>query len=228
MNYIVVIALLSLIGAGCAPVDALLSTKQPQNPASKIATPRKAADSQSLASICLPSNTETCASQDPNVFVPSQTSWNTDAPTTEIQFSDIPLGLRMNLPFNPAWGDEHYRVTVFEGFQGNSILFGPVNFYRCTEGCGWKRTFFLQFQPRQDLTQLKKDNPKAEITKINTAATAEAYRIFTKETDFGGSEESYVVIGPKSNLLFKPGDQTTFTQEETTRLMHVISTVAFF
>ncbi|MBP9864649.1 hypothetical protein KBC54_04345 [Patescibacteria group bacterium] len=219
---------LAFVGAGCAPIDALLRRTTPPQQEDGRLTPRKQADAQSLTKICLPSETEACATQNPNILIPSIIDWNTATATTEITFSDGPLGIRMRLPFNPAWGDTHYGMTPFEGVDTTSLLFGHVNYYRCAEGCGWTRQYLVIFQPKQDLAQLTAANPKAEITRIKDLTTGEGYRIFIKETDFGGSEESYVLIGPKSNLVFKPGSQTTFTENEKTQLVRVLSTVEFF
>ncbi len=218
---------LAFVGAGCAPIDALLrrNTTPPQEDGRL--TPRKQADTQSLATICLPSATELCANQNPNIFIPSITEWNTATSTSERVFSDAPLGIRMRLPFNPNWGDTHYGMTPFEGIDKTSLLFGHVNYYRCAEGCGWTRQYLLRFEPRQDLAQLKTSNPNAEITKVTDLPTIEAYRSFIKQTDFGGSEESYIVVGPKSTLVFQPGSQSTFTDDERTQLLHVISTIEF-
>jgi hypothetical protein len=69
------------------------------------------------------------------------------APTTTVRYESAKYGVAFDVPYNPDWGSEKYRVSPFDEVPDADVLvFGPV---KTGEACGWGRAYLLSFQPQR-------------------------------------------------------------------------------
>lgn len=57
----------------------------------------------------------------------SYSSWNNDAPTTTVTYQNKSQGFQVDLPWNPKWGNDKYRISPYE--EGNTHGLSPVVLY---------------------------------------------------------------------------------------------------
>lgn len=90
------------------------------------------------------------------------TDWNSAAANQVVEYRDTKRGIRFNVPFNPAWGNEQYRLAAYDVSEdGSSISFGPVS-----EQTNWYRPYTLSV--------LATRTPEAALAELRERAGAEA------------------------------------------------------
>lgn len=89
-------------------------------------------------------------------------NWNSDAATQVVEYRDTKRNIRFNVPFNPAWGNEQYRLAAYDvSDDGSSISFGAVS-----EQTNWQRPYTLSV--------LATRTPEAALAQLRERAGAEA------------------------------------------------------
>lgn len=83
--------------------------------------------------------------------------FNDHEATQLIRYENQEKGISVAIPYNPAWGDNTYKVNPYDETE-NGIEFGPI--FSGDEGsCGWHRLFRLSFD--------KAESSKTLIQRIN-------------------------------------------------------------
>ncbi|MFO0703079.1 MAG: hypothetical protein U0514_04480 [Candidatus Andersenbacteria bacterium] len=90
------------------------------------------------------------------------TDFSTAAPTTTVNYSSAKRGLSMEVPYNPAWGNDQYRINAFDDIDDSqtpfgagspaAILLGPI--VSGLEGCGWVRPASITLTKAQTADQV--------------------------------------------------------------------------
>ncbi len=134
---------------------------------------------------------------------------NGAAPTTKVEFRDAKKGLRVLLPYNPAWGNDRYRIRPFD--VGKSVVvFGPVT--TCSDG-SLCREQSLTFEPAQTSEAVMAAVTKqraAQQKKSGTPSLSEPRRKTVGEVtvvEYTDTSEAcvrptLVIVGKKFNYAF--------------------------
>lgn len=87
-------------------------------------------------------------------------NFNFDPPTTSVTYENPEKGIRVELPYNPVWGSNNYRIRPYDvcieecSFYHNTVLFGPIG---RSEG-GWTRhKYLLRFEAPKTAEKLLSD-----------------------------------------------------------------------
>ncbi|RLC35364.1 hypothetical protein DRH14_01105 [Candidatus Shapirobacteria bacterium] len=80
--------------------------------------------------------------------------FNYDPPTTTVTYVDSDKGLSIEIPNNPNWGNDQYRINAYDenlATQKDVIVqFGPIGPF---EGCTWTRLDTILFEPAKTIKQ---------------------------------------------------------------------------
>lgn len=75
-----------------------------------------------------------------------------DSASEDYVFENTDWGIRMNIPYNPGWGEGKFYVKPYD-MVNDTIYFGSV-FYR-SEGCGaWSSQYRIERKPVESLDDL--------------------------------------------------------------------------
>lgn len=81
--------------------------------------------------------------------------WNEAPATSTIEYRDTKHGLKMQLPYNPAWGNDRYKVTPYV-VDGDTVSFGPLTLMETATGARWVRAYSMTtIAPRSEDAALK-------------------------------------------------------------------------
>jgi hypothetical protein len=124
-----------------APSNSEVNTSTPTDDASADANELLPEDGRTLLTL---TNAEELISQ--NSITRCDIDFNDAKPTTAATFSQQESGLSVELPYNPDWGNEQFKIQPYERFElspgpNQTINFGPMF---VGEGCGWFRAYTLQ------------------------------------------------------------------------------------
>ncbi len=75
--------------------------------------------------------------------------FNYDNPSTLVTYTSKSRGLSVDLPYNPNWGNEKYRIEPFYE-KGDLLKFGSIE---PLEACYWERTDSILFKPAKTAVQ---------------------------------------------------------------------------
>ena len=71
--------------------------------------------------------------------------FNNDSSSTTVNYSSKESGISLDIPYNPNWGNEKYRINPYdEVITSNKIGFGDLFI---GDACGWGRVYSLSFLP---------------------------------------------------------------------------------
>lgn len=158
-------------------------------------------------------------------------NWSNAAPTTTSQYHNANRGIDVELPFNPDWGSEKYRISPYEDpkmFTDTDVFFGPMGY---GEGGLW-RMDSLRFLEAKSVEVVLVEANQA-IDKTNTMeganlpraekATVNNLTVVKYESSGMTDTSRMIVIGQKFNYEFEyPSGSTAHTWNE---LEKIVSTV---
>lgn len=137
--------------------------------------------------------------------------WNESAATTTVEYRDTKHNLKMQLPYNPAWGNAKYKVTPYV-VNGDTVSFGPLTLEETATGAHWVRAYSMSvIAPRSEDAALKgayKDAGGEPTMKSITLKRLDTgpYTVL----QFQGSVEAtpvghYEFVGKRYNYIFRKG-----------------------
>lgn len=156
--------------------------------------------------------------------------FNTDAATMVIPYVNREKGISFTVPYNPAWGNEKFRINPYEEVQGDlsyHVEYGPLVVF---EGCGWDRTNSVSFsEPKSAsayIAELKAENDYPESYSLPpTIVHINGLEVVKYMTDGFCSYPTMVVIGKKHNYSFGPicgGKEDFPTLEKTIKTIKLL------
>lgn len=135
--------------------------------------------------------------------------YNFDPPTTTVQYRNDDVGIRLEIPYNPAWGSDKYRVAPYNYYDtpdAQRLNFGPIGIF---EGGSLFRQENLFVRPYQTAAQIvarlqqerikQKDisglpiTPEPKIVQLNNLTAVEYVELGFCET------ASIEIVGKKYN-----------------------------
>ncbi len=94
-----------------------------------------------------------------------RTVLTTDAATETVAFSDASAGFSMDVPYNPLWGNDQYRVGPFElALADQRFYFGPLRVWSGERTCSWYRNVLYLLEPRTEKEQVNDQRLEAQNT----------------------------------------------------------------
>ncbi len=98
-------------------------------------------------------------------------AFNTDPATETAVFSDDRAGFSMEIPYNPSWGNDQYRIAPYElALADERFYYGPLRVFSGDRTCSWQRQTLYLFQPRTAEAQIKDQRLEAGNTGWNVKA----------------------------------------------------------
>jgi hypothetical protein len=235
----VIVGVVAVVIAAVAAVFVLSarSTQAPSNnevntstPTTDISTDADALLPQDDRTLLTLENAEDLIAQ--GSIVRCDIDFNDAKPTTAATFSEQEDGLSVELPYNPDWGNEQFKIQPYERFElspgpNKTINFGPMF---VGEGCGWFRAYMLQIgeqrsaqvlidgltESSQSLTPMVVGEPQEVTIGDLTAVKYEEVGLCNGQT--------IEVIGESHNYILRPlcgGD----SREEFEFLESIVKTI---
>ena len=134
--------------------------------------------------------------------------FNSDPPTTTVKYSNQTEGISFDVPYNPAWGGEKYRVSPFEEFADISgphgVEYGLISAF---EGCSWVRKYQINFlEPKSAqkyMDELRAETIYPELYSLKPTLI-KINGLDVIKYDVGGlcDYPTFVVLGKKHNYQF--------------------------
>jgi len=95
---------------------------------------------------------------------------NNDEPSTTITYKNQSKGLSVELPYNPYWGNDTYKISPYDEYD-TSVRFGNISPFQHSEACEWTRPESIFFEATMTIEETEsrlKSNPviKQTIEKI--------------------------------------------------------------
>jgi hypothetical protein len=76
--------------------------------------------------------------------------FNTDPPNTTVSYFNIDKGISFQIPYNPKWGTEKYKIPPYYEYE-NKVLFGPMFIF---EAGSLPRACSMEFLPRRSAEEV--------------------------------------------------------------------------
>ncbi|RLC35650.1 hypothetical protein DRH14_00365 [Candidatus Shapirobacteria bacterium] len=135
--------------------------------------------------------------------------FNNDKATDTVVYVDKSRGLSVELPYNPNWGNETYRINPYDEYTDDTYIrlrFGPVITF---EGCSWSRLKNFGFVPVQTVKQTEvslRKNPTIHSGDIEKIQLTNGLTAFQYIDDGIALMYTIEVVGKKHNYVISwPG-----------------------
>jgi hypothetical protein len=140
-------------------------------------------------------------------------TFSTAAPTTTVRYESQKYGVAFDVPYNPDWGSEQYRIAPFDEVStSDTLVFGPV---KTGEGCGWGRAYLLSFQPQRSAKEAIEAGNNSQVSAMYsvepTEETISAFTVIKSEVVGLCSMPAFEVIGTADynySLQINCGEET--------------------
>ncbi|GEM_PF-5157529 len=152
-------------------------------------------------------------------------TFNTDAATTTVRYTNAEKGIAVDIPYNPDWGSANYKIEPYEE-DGDYVYFGPMSQF---EGGGWSRPYwllgFVESKSADDLITEIKSSP-------DTLAGGEPEKIdvngleVVQYQEMGlGTHYMMEVVGEKANYRFVASSFGDEPEDVWTNLTNIVESV---
>ena len=135
--------------------------------------------------------------------------FNQDAASTTVTYESSARGLQLDLPHNPDWGTDEYRINPYDEISGSlfdgsspALLYGPL--LSGVEGCGWIRDTRIEFLEARSVAEAKQaaqDSGNLEFPTTDLeSVTIGGHTVVLYRYEHGFCEDfTYEVIGEEQN-----------------------------
>jgi hypothetical protein len=148
----------------------------------------------------------------------TEEEWNSNSNYTEwIPYQNDEYDLNMEIPYNSNWGSEHIAITPFDSWSEQEYIwqdysqlilqFGPVEYYRCGEGCGWGHSFTLSSAPKRTYIDIEEESLGEPATTTEMQIGDKVIIKTTQTSDFGGTYTIYEILGNQHNYTLGFDDE---------------------
>lgn len=143
--------------------------------------------------------------------------FNNDQPTTNVTYSNSAKGLKLEVAYNPNWGNDQYRINAYDEVNlsnnVNLLLFGSIG---ASEGCSWVRKFSINFNQAQTANQAidEINDTVAQITINPQLTNINGLNVVKYESDGLCRDTTYIIIGKKYNYVLSGGCVASATDLE--------------
>lgn len=134
--------------------------------------------------------------------------WNESAATSTVEYRDTKHNLKMQLPYNPAWGNAKYKVTPYV-VNGDTVSFGPLTLEETPTGSHWVRAYSMSvIAPRSEDAALKAaygagGDPKTKSIKMKRLDVG-PYTVLRFDGNVEATEVGhYEFVGRHYNYIFR-------------------------
>lgn len=131
-------------------------------------------------------------------------AFNNDPATTEVNFSNSQKGLALKISYNPAWGNDQYRINAYDEVtlsgSGDLLLFGRISSF---EGCSWVRRYSIMFKQAQTANQVIDDINKniGQLTINPYLTNINGLNVVKYEANGLCRDTTFIVLGKKFNYI---------------------------
>ena len=155
--------------------------------------------------------------------------FNTEEPTTTEHVKVPKVGVELDVPYNPDWGSDRFRIEPSEVTTGGEgidavLSFGP---YSIGEGCGWYRQYSMYAKQALGFDE-ELANLEADQTILMSGEpedlTLGGNRVIRYQFSGLCGGVSYIIIGKDRNIVFNP-ICASGTEEERPSLEKIVASV---
>lgn len=153
--------------------------------------------------------------------------FNYDPPTTTVTYTNAAKGIKFEVPYNPKWGNDTFRVNPYDE-TANGVDFGPIG---QGEGGGWGRmNEQLIFEPAMSADRVIADLNAKEgefFTNKPYQAKVDDKTVVKYSMSALGDFFGMIVIGSKYNYHFTYWGEATNPNKYFGELENIVKTVEF-